>query len=262
MTHPTVTTQPPTLATAQTLLDILTAGADAPLYTADAWAARAEAMLGRARDSFIAAFIDQLAVEWQPAAPPPGLLHALCVDCAAQALNHIATAQNPGWPHLWAHTGRVAGYALACAEQAGVDPGLAYLLGILHDVGKLDERRTGVAHEAAGALFAQRALYERLEPDTVTRLAGVIAKRARPRDPLAQLLHDADKLDKIGATGIARRLSTDFGAAHIRQALDNVQADAEAFPPMHFRAARTLAEAKLAFTRPFVRLVRAATPWL
>src|SRR5690349_3361674 len=188
----------PIAATAELpkLLEGLAAGADQPLFSVNDWAVR----LGT--NELAQGFVDQMRQEWLPMSIPNGLCQEM-LDYIRSYLGWYL-----GWPQLWAHTLRVTGYALALAPEANVDPAHAFMLGIFHDAGKLDEMSGGDAHEDIGG----RMLYEKLTGhytrSEVILLTNVIAKKSSAANPYTQLLHDADKLDKIGATGIARRLST------------------------------------------------------
>lgn len=226
------------------LLSALGAGADQPLFALADWQAR----LNGARSSPTgSAFMAALAQEWLPAPPPD----TACKSIMEASRAHLASWHN-GWPHLWAHTLRVTGVALALAPEAGIDPSNAFVLGVLHDIGKLDEQRTGVQHELIGALLAHKllgALPDHFPSPRIERLANVITKRSADNDPLRNVLYDADKLDKIGATGILRRISTRQEPAHIAFALQIVAMDLNDFPRMHFRLSQRLADQKRTFTQ-------------
>jgi putative nucleotidyltransferase with HDIG domain len=232
----------------QELLGNLMAGAEQSIFSADDWALR----LG---DGPLALrCLTQMRREWQPISVGGDF----CQQIMDKARAHIS-AWHPGWPHLWAHTLRVTGMAQALAPEAGVDPEHAFLLGILHDIGKLDELRTGVDHELIGALMAHKLLHgyaDRCPTPFADRITAAIAKRGSSSDPFVSLLYDADKLDKIGATGIARRLSTEKGASHVRFALRVVELDLEDFPEMHFATSRRLVKSKRAYTKSFIAQVR------
>src|SRR5450432_1949617 len=220
-----------------TLLNALAAGAGQQLFTVNDWAAR----LG---DGELAhQFTDQMREEWHSITVPDALCQAK-MDAARGYIGWYL-----GWPHIWAHTLRVTGTILTLAAEANVDPAHAFMMGIFHDIGKLDELSGGDSHEEIGA----RVLHEKLDghytgPE-ITLMASVIAKRASSINPYARLLYDADKLDKIGATGLARRLSTRWGSEHIPYAIQRVRDDAEDFPEMHYATSRELAKSKFAFTR-------------
>src|ERR1700694_1162353 len=117
------------------LLDRLAVGATRRLFSVSNWAAQ----LGK--DPSAALFIEQLAREWYPATAP----NPFCQRVAQRCRDHMAEWHS-GWPNLWAHSLRVVGYAVHIAPEAGVRAEVAYALGVLHDVGKLDELRTNEAH--------------------------------------------------------------------------------------------------------------------
>lgn len=228
----------------QRLLGALGAGADQPLFALADWQARLNGVSASPTGS---AFMAALSREWLPAVPPD----TACESIMEASRAHVALWHD-GWPHLWAHTLRVTGTALALASEAGIDPANAFVLGVLHDVGKLDEQRTGVQHELIGALMAHKllgALPDHFPSPRIERLANVITKRGTDTDPLRNVLYDADKLDKIGATGILRRISTRQEPAHVALALQIVAMDLGDFPPMHFRVSQRLADQKRTFTQ-------------
>jgi HD superfamily phosphodiesterase len=228
------------------LIALIGAATDAPFFSLEAW----QAYLG-AETEIVRTFSAQLAREWQPLCVPS----ALCQTVMAQAQAHLASS-GLAWRNLWAHILRVTGNALLLADSAAISAEQAFLLGILHDVGKLDELKQGVSHELVGALMAQQWLAAELPAQTVERLAAAIAKRGALSDPLVQALHDADKLDKIGATGILRRLSSYSGAQNPAAALRLVLDELAHFPKMHFAESARLAERKRNFVAAF--LARAA----
>jgi HD superfamily phosphodiesterase len=223
----------------QTLLTSLAAGADQPLFTVESWVQR----LGESEAA--RQFVGQLQTEWYPLVVP----NAFCQEMMDYVRTYVGS--HLGWAHLWAHTLRVTGAALALAENAQIEPEFAFLLGMFHDIGKLDEIVHREDHEAIGARLLRKKLDGIYSKSIVTMLAAIVAKTASPANPFRNLLHDADKLDKIGATGIARRLSTAWGAEHITLAMRRVKREAEEFPAMHYPASRRLAESKLAFTASF-----------
>ena len=231
------------------LLERLLVGARKPVDSVDAWSAR---LLDDPPSAVATEFVTALRAEWLPADPPDGL----CQTIQEQVRHHLGL-WHPGWPHLWAHTLRVTGAALVLAKETAVDPTVAYLTGVLHDVAKLDELRASEAHEVLGADFAARALRGHLPLADVEAIQAAILKEGD--GPLAVMLHDADKLDKIGATGVMRRISVETRPSWLVSALWRVQDDLERFPTMHFTTSRQLAAQKRAFLRRFLTLADAAT---
>jgi HD superfamily phosphodiesterase len=224
----------------QRLLDGLSAGADKLLLSPDDWAAR----LGEGPAA--RQFVEQMRVEWLPATVPnPTCQHLM-------GLARSILENQRGWPHLWAHTLRVTGTALALAPEADIEPGQAFALGIFHDIGKLEELWNGGIHEEIGAAVAREKLNGYFDPQVVTLITEAIAKTASPANPYMRLIHDADKLDKIGATGIARRLSTNSGALYVGLALRRVEDELNSFPDMQFPTSQRLAALKKTFTESFL----------
>lgn len=231
----------------------LTAAEGAPLFSVSDWQDYLGIERAAARN-----FSAQLQQEWQPFSVPSALCQTV-LDRVQMHLSHSGLT----WQNLWAHILRVIGNALRLADEAAISEEQAFLLAALHDVGKLDEVKTGASHALIGALAVRQLLYrhaDKLPLNVIERLADAIAKKGAQRDPFRRLLHDADKLDKIGATGILRRLSSAVGKQNPSAALRYVATDLADFPPMHYAAARQLADLKRGFTEQFLGQVAALMP--
>lgn len=227
------------------LIAQLTAAEGAPLFSAADWCD----YLGT-QSAALRAFSAQLQQEWQPFSVP----NAVCQSVLDRVQIHL-THSGLAWQNLWAHVLRVIGNALRLADEAQISAQEAFLLAALHDVGKLDEVKTGASHELIGALAVRQLLYrhaDKLPLNVIERMAESVAKKGAQRDPFRRLLHDADKLDKIGATGILRRLSSPVGKQNPSAALRYVATDLADFPPMHYAAAQQLANLKRGFTEQFL----------
>lgn len=225
------------------IITALAAGADQRLFSAADWDSRLSGIPGSR------VFMRQLRQEWQPVAPPDDFCRKM-VDVVREHLH-----KHNGAAHIWAHTLRVTGNALQMASEADVEPQFAFLLGLFHDVGKLDEGIEGETHEEIGARIATEVLSATYSKSMVKLTAAVISKQASAVNPFTRLLHDADKLDKIGATGIARRLSTEYGSRHVSTALRRVRAELENFRPMNYTFSKEMAEQKKDFTYTFLNAV-------
>lgn len=115
-----------------------------------------------------------------------------------------------GTGHDWWHVHRVRRTALRLAREEGADPYVVELAALLHDVA--DHKFHG-GDETAGPRAA-RAWLEALgvEEETVAHVAAIIAglsfKGAGVSTPMetpeGRVVQDADRLDAIGAVGIAR----------------------------------------------------------
>lgn len=231
------------------LLIRLLVGAERRMDTLGDWV---DVLLDDASSPLARRFVNQLGDEWYDASPPD----AFCEQVAEHVRRHLAS-WHPGWPHLWAHVLRVTGVALALAEDEGLPPEEAYLLSLCHDVAKLDELRTSQPHEELGASFAGHVLRGYLPPDRIAAIQAAILKED-DGDALGDILYDADKLDKIGATGVVRRISTDTRPIWLSSALWRVGDDQARFPSMHFDLSHDLAASKRAFLGWFLPLAEDA----
>jgi uncharacterized protein len=110
--------------------------------------------------------------------------------------------------HGFDHVLRVWRLAQRIGREEGADMAILQAATLLHDVGRAEQMRTGACHAAIGAKRA-REILDGHDPDQVERVARAIAEhRYRgaqgPSSLEARVLYDADKLDAIGAIGVAR----------------------------------------------------------
>lgn len=114
--------------------------------------------------------------------------------------------------HDWTHVERVRALAGRIARAEGADRFVVEAAALLHDIAKTEEMRAkgGFCHAEEGAKRAGPIL-ERLGvgPEAVDHIVACIGthrkrKEAEPESPEAKILFDADKLDSIGAVGVAR----------------------------------------------------------
>ena len=118
--------------------------------------------------------------------------------------------------HDFDHVWRVTRLALQLATAEGADQEIVFLAALLHDIPISEERplnaqATRRAHHLAAAAYAGNFLHNR--GMATERVAAVVhcieAHRFRdqsiqPNTLEAQCLYDADKLDSMGAMGVAR----------------------------------------------------------
>jgi len=176
--------------------------------------------------------------------------------------------------HDFAHVLRVRHLALRIADAEGSDAETVELVALLHDV----ESRSGRAgHGARGADTAAAWLAEGdAPPALIEEVRSAIADLSwsggrTPATPAGRVVQDADRLDAIGAVGIARAFA--YGGAHGRSpglpapGLDVVEpGDTVAHfhdkllrlaDSLHTRTARDLAVGRHAFLREFLRRAEA-----
>lgn len=110
--------------------------------------------------------------------------------------------------HDWKHAFRVRdwGRKLAQGENYG-EPFLLEVSCLLHDIGRLREEEWGITHEVASGRLAEELFSEKqwLSGKDKELVAYAIANHSKGGEGnLVVLLRDADKLDGLGAMGIAR----------------------------------------------------------
>jgi len=118
--------------------------------------------------------------------------------------------------HDFDHVVRVLRLAERIAEAEKADSAIVRTAALLHDMGREEAQAAGIDH----AVFAATQARQLLMDFPATRVEAVIhaiaAHRFRtPPEPgtlEAKVLFDADKLDAIGAIGVARAFA--YGGAH------------------------------------------------
>jgi len=110
--------------------------------------------------------------------------------------------------HDFEHVLRVLANAMKIAQTVPADLDILQTAVLLHDIARADQYRTGVDHAAAGARRARQILQGEPAAFVEAVCHAIATHRFRtnnpPQTPEAKILYDADKLDAIGAVGIAR----------------------------------------------------------
>lgn len=112
--------------------------------------------------------------------------------------------------HGMDHTDRVTRMCRVIGEAEHADMDILIPAALLHDIARPREKETGLPHEIEGARMAEEFLsrtgYDRARIPAIT--AAIRAHRFStgedPETTEAKVLSDADKLDAMGAVGIAR----------------------------------------------------------
>ena len=117
--------------------------------------------------------------------------------------------------HDFDHVLRVLALAERIARAEGADREIVHAAALLHDVARAQTAVTGGDHAAVGAERAKEILAGHPAKRVEAVAQAVAAHRYRggpaPKTLEARVLFDADKLDAIGAIGIARAFA--FGGA-------------------------------------------------
>ena len=110
--------------------------------------------------------------------------------------------------HDFDHVLRVLALAERIARAEGGDLEVVRAAALLHDLGRGEERSTGRDHAEVAAERAREILAGRPAEKVEAVVHAIAAHRFRtgpdPATPEARALFDADKLDAMGAIGVAR----------------------------------------------------------
>lgn len=110
--------------------------------------------------------------------------------------------------HDFDHVLRVHALALRIAAAEGADAEIVSAAALLHDVARAEADRLGLCHAEMGAARAREILRghpaHKVEAVAVAIASHRFRNAAEPPTLEAKVLYDADKLDAIGAVGIAR----------------------------------------------------------
>ena len=137
--------------------------------------------------------------------------------------------------HDFDHTLRVVKNALSLAAEEGCSPretAMIELAALLHDCARPEEFESGgkLCHAELGAVKAEKILRDLncTDPELIQTVCDAVRchryrGKSRPRTRVACVLHDADKLDSIGAVGIGRAFHF---AGKLGARLHNTEAEA------------------------------------
>ena len=142
-------------------------------------------------------------------APLPDDALTLLTHIREQARNHFSHARGS---HDWDHTLRVHRLTRCIGVAEGADLLVAETAAYLHDIGRADQDRTDgkLCHAEKGAamaleILATSPLSDERRENIIHCIATHRFRRGNaPRTLEAKVLFDADKLDAIGAVGVAR----------------------------------------------------------
>ncbi|ABW67448.1 HD domain-containing protein [Desulfosudis oleivorans] len=143
--------------------------------------------------------------------------------------------ENTGGSHDWEHTRRVVGLSRTIGAAEGADMEVVIAAAFLHDIGRnhQDGSNGKICHAQKGARMAEEILEN--FPLPAERKANILHCVAahrfrRPPEPEtleAKVVFDADKIDAIGAVGVARAY---LFAGELGAKLHNPDIDVEKAP--------------------------------
>ena len=167
--------------------------------------------------------------------------------------------------HGFSHVERVFNLCMHIGREEGADLEVLALAALLHDVARpLEDSGEVEDHAVEGAKIAKRFLlslgYPEEKAEAVAHAieAHRFSRGPEPRTLEAKILSDADKLDAMGAIGIARVFM--YSGEHGR----DIEASLEHFEEkilklkdlMYTETARKIAEGRHEFTVRFIERIR------
>ncbi len=172
--------------------------------------------------------------------------------------------QNNAGGHDAAHTLRVYRIAMLIAEQEpGCDPETVALSALLHDAD--DHKLFQTENNANARSFLTRHHVESDKIESICRAINAVSfsqnRGKRPDSLEGRIVQDADRLDAIGAIGIARTFA--FGGEHGRPLESSIQHFQDKLlllkDGMNTETARKIAESRHRFMEDFLRELDAET---
>ena len=120
--------------------------------------------------------------------------------------------ENANGCHDWTHVERVRKNALKIGKKENADLKIIEIAALLHDIAKNSEmkKRGGFCHAETGAKMAEKILQKyKLSQEIINEVTHAIKthrfrNKHQPETIEAKVLQDADRLDAIGAVGVAR----------------------------------------------------------
>jgi len=123
---------------------------------------------------------------------------------------YVRTVLGDAGSHGMDHTERVTRMCRIIGKQEHADMDILIPAALLHDIARPREKETGLPHETEGARIAETYLNSiGYNPKLIMAICAAIQTHRfrtdkKPETPEAKILSDADKLDAMGAVGIAR----------------------------------------------------------
>jgi uncharacterized protein len=133
------------------------------------------------------------------------------MDAAVEKIRrHVRTILKEGGSHGMDHTERVTRMCRIIGKREDADMEILIPAALLHDIARPLEKEQGLPHEAEGARMAEAYLASiHYNPARIPAISAAIRSHRfrseeKPATLEAKILSDADKLDALGAVGIAR----------------------------------------------------------
>jgi uncharacterized protein len=174
--------------------------------------------------------------------------------------NHVKEVFDQPGSHGLDHVLRVVYLCEVIGKEEGADMAVLLPSAFFHDIARPVEEEQGIPHEEAGAQMAEAFLRSiRYDEERIPGITHAIRTHRystgkEPETLEARVLSDADKLDAMGAVGIARAfLRAGEHHGEIRDAIDHMHNKLLTLHGlMYTRTAKRLAEDRHRFLGMFV----------
>ncbi|MFH0967374.1 MAG: HD domain-containing protein [Methanobacteriota archaeon] len=167
-----------------------------------------------------------------------------------QIREHIYTVFQEHGAHGLDHILRVTNLCEIIGKKEAANMDVLIPASLFHDIARPLEEKNGIPHEEEGARLAELYLTSIGYPsDLIPPIAHAILTHrfrstCKPKTLEAQILSDADKLDAIGAVGIARAcITAGERNGNITDAIDHMNDKlVKLLSLMHTKSARSIAK--------------------
>lgn len=177
--------------------------------------------------------------------------------------DHARTVMSTGGSHGFDHVERVTALCERIGMAEGADMAILIPAALLHDIARPLEKERGIPHEQEGARMAEEYLTSMgYDANAVSAVAAAIRTHRfttaeEPESLEARILSDADKLDALGAVGIARTFmrAGEHGTT-MQDGIDHFHEKLLKLPDrMYTKTARQIAAERHAFLLRFLALM-------
>jgi len=174
--------------------------------------------------------------------------------------DHARTLMGNGGSHGFDHVGRVTSLCVRIGRVEGADMAILIPAALLHDIARPMEKEQGLPHEQEGARMAEEFLASiGYDASAIPAIAAAIRTHRfrsteKPVSLEARILSDADKLDALGAVGIARTfMRAGEHGTMIEDGIEHFHEKLLRLPSlMYTKTARQIAQERHAFLSQFL----------
>ena len=185
------------------------------------------------------------------------------MDAAFRTIHEHVRSNLAGGSHGLDHVERVTALCERIGREEHADMAVLIPAALLHDIARPRESACGIPHEEEGARMAEEYLLAiGYDAGAIPAIAGAIRTHRytsgrRPATREAEILSDADKLDALGAVGIARTFmrAGEHGTT-MQDGIDHFHEKLLKLPDlMYTKTARQIAAERHAFLVRFLDLL-------